>query len=512
VTASIGPTDRNVIPRWRSVRGTLIAGELAPRAEPLPPTPDQLVLLRERRSEWEDHGTETFAVEFVGTATLLGLSESAGEAREFLDAHATTPSSARFALGFKDEWGESPDEPPPLTSNIHYQQRARIRALRPKLIRDPRNAIAWSELARAYAPLGQIDKAREACLVALQLSPTSRYLLRSAACFFASIAEPDRAYSLLSEASNTRDDPWLLAAEMAAANASGIRPSRVKRARLLVENENFSQRDISELASELATLEMSSNSKRARRLFDIALADPTENSLAQVEWASHSISGLLVPEPNLSNPIAAEARARHAQEEGNWQAAADNAELWQSDQLFSAEAAMAASYASAVGLDDWDASIQQALIGLVAHPLHAGLLNNAGFALIQSGRLKEAASLLAEIDLKTVPDHTFISATATRGLFAFRSGNIQVGRQYYEAAVDTARAKRLVTMEVMALLMLAGEELLLEPQRGIQVLTRAERVAKGTQNKAVERRLAIVRQQASAMAGKSGETTRPLHD
>ena len=85
--------------------------------------------------------------------------------------------------------------------------------------------------------------ADRACAIALALSPTSRYLLRSSACFFTSVGEPDRAWALLERAPNTRSDPWLASAHIAAARQAG-RPLRgIKKARLLMEDANFSPRD-----------------------------------------------------------------------------------------------------------------------------------------------------------------------------------------------------------------------------------------------------------------------------
>ena len=54
----------------------------------------------------------------------------------------------------------------------------------------------------------------------------------------------------------------------------------------MVDSGDHSNLDVSELISELATLDLQSGrDKRSRQLFVRALVDPTENSLAQAEWA-----------------------------------------------------------------------------------------------------------------------------------------------------------------------------------------------------------------------------------
>ena len=287
--------------------------------------------------------------------------------------------------------------------------------------------------------------------------------------------------------------PWLLAAELATAKASGKRPAGIRHARAMVEDRDFTRREVSELASEVATLEMTTSEKDAKRLFRSALRDPTENSLAQVEWASHHIAGLVVPSHELAVPLASEARTLHLQEEGDWLEAAKNASAWQSDQLFSANAALAASFVYAAGLDDWQSSFEAAVVGLVAHPTRAMLLNNAAYSLIEMNRLEEAVSLLERIDFRASPDQELISGFATRGLLAFRRGFPESGRRLYEQAIELARAMRQRPQEAMALVMLAREELSVDIEASRRALTRGERVAAGVRSKAVERWLSRVR-------------------
>ena len=55
----------------------------------------------------------------------------------------------------------------------------------------------------------------------------------------------------------------------------------------MLSESRFLNIHTSELASAVATLELnSSNIKRSKRLFDLSLRSPTENSIAQVAWAS----------------------------------------------------------------------------------------------------------------------------------------------------------------------------------------------------------------------------------
>ena len=108
----------------------------------------------------------------------------------------------------------------------------------------------------------------EAVRAAVALAPDDRFVLRSASCFFVNAKEADRAHRLLANAEVTAADPWLMAAELATAQAADVRPRYLKRAKQLLESGDFRERDVSELASEVGTFELRSGAdRRARRLF-----------------------------------------------------------------------------------------------------------------------------------------------------------------------------------------------------------------------------------------------------
>jgi len=508
VTATAGPETRDVIPRWRSVRDTIAGGEF-PTGGSAVLTAEQEGLLQLRAAEWQTHATEVFAVEFVGTALLLGVGDRAADAAEFLAKNATLPSTELLGQLTTDTTStdqaksvqQHSDRALATERNLMERSAKRVAQCRVELDRDPRNAIAWSELARAYTRLGLDARAERAMRVALSLAPTSRYLLRAAACLYANIGQPEQGHAILTAAALTPDDPWLLAAELATANAADISPRFSKRARLMVERREFAPFQLSELASELGTLDLGDNDRRAKKFFHQALAEPTENSVAQAEWASHRISGLLVPDARLYAPMASEARARHAQQEGEWRNAFGHATAWLGDQLFSTNAAIAASYVSTVGLDDYAQGLHAARIGLIAHPRDAGLLNNAAYSMIELGDLEKAEELLRRIDFDTASDIQWIPAVATQGLLAFRRRRPEVGRELYHRAIELAHSIRgKETTETMATLMLAREELTLDPVAGRAALAEAERLSRRVRDASVDRWLPLVQRVASAPA------------
>src|SRR5262249_42783281 len=136
---------------------------------------------------------------------------------------------------------------------------------------DPRSAIAWSELARSYLALGLMRHAERALTIGLSLAPNHRYLIRNSVCFFISVNQLERAHLLVSRAEATSGDPWLIATELAAAHVAGEPPRFARQAKGIVESGNVASSEISEIASELGTMELSHRRKEALRLFEKAL-------------------------------------------------------------------------------------------------------------------------------------------------------------------------------------------------------------------------------------------------
>ena len=174
---------------------------------------------------------------------------------------------------------------------VRAQVAAKILRLRRRVVDDPRNVLCWLELGRNYARLGQTDKATRAIRSALAVAPDHRFVLRSAARFFLHAGEAEQAHDILRRSRATPHDPWLLAAEIAVATVVDRSSRLVKPAQGLLASDRFRPFHTAEMASALATMELVEGSaKRARKLFDASLRDPTENSVAQAQWAAQQQS------------------------------------------------------------------------------------------------------------------------------------------------------------------------------------------------------------------------------
>lgn len=442
-----------------------------------PPASAALESIVRLTRNWTEEGSDVAAAELAAGAVTVGLADIPADAieRAASSAHPNVRKLARVILR-NQGLATAFDEPPAGVTPESPEPALEIAALKRRLNADPRDAISWTEVARYYAALGQLHRAEPAMRIAVTLAPTNRFILRAAACFYTQADVPDEALAILRRAPNLTSDPWLAAAELAVSAHADQRPKTLKPARALMNSGDHSAGHLSEMVSELATLEMrSGGDRRARKLFERAMIQPTENSLAQVEWASQRIPGLVVPDDALEVPLAAEARTLHARDTEDWAGAVGSATEWLDDQPFSDDAAVVGSYYAAAALRDWRVAENLARRGLRSHPHHVTLINNLAYALLEQGRVDEAARELAAIRGE-VADDDQMALAATLGLLRFREGNSDAGRVFYELAIRRARSLRQPDDVAMATILLGREELRVgqrDPRSVVAEATRA---------------------------------------
>jgi tetratricopeptide (TPR) repeat protein len=171
---------------------------------------------------------------------------------------------------------------------------------------------------------------------------------------------------------------------------------------------------------------------------DLALKEPTENSVAQAEHESQR-SRVIVPDEILAQDGRFEAQAVDFGSRSQWSEAVAAAEHWQNDQPFASDPAMYLSYLASVGLEDYETAERAAQRGLVANPQNPTLANNLAFSLANLGKLEEARNTLERIPISMLDRHDVSVRQATAGLIAFRSGKLNEGRTLYRSALVDGR-------------------------------------------------------------------------
>lgn len=452
MTVTTGDGTRHVIPRWRSLRRTLGAGEFLAATHGILSKVAEAELI-EAAAEWRDRGGVSRASEFVGAAIVMGVPDRAHDAAEYLSENCQSEGVRALVNAVLVKSKTLPIEPMTEIDSLASNVWIKIAGLKIVTGRDPRNSIAWLDMARFYTTIGQRDQACRSIFTAVSLAPTNRYVLRSAVAFYSHIGDHSRALELVRQHPAIREDPWLLAADLAATAEARRKQVNVRHARKVLESGQFSDRAMSELASELGTLELSTfASKRAKRHFARAMINPSENAAAQAEWAVQQQPSIQTwaDEP----PQLGETAARHAERLRDWPGALSQAELWLNDQPFSLEAASYASYIAAIS-ENYTRAIRLAEAGLQANPDSPILINNLAYSLIEIGELKQAEVQLLRVSSEEGEYRAALSAT--RGLLAIRQGNVEYGIRAYKQSFDAARADKNRPLELQALMMLALE-------------------------------------------------------
>jgi tetratricopeptide (TPR) repeat protein len=461
---------RHVVPNFRRFSDTAELGELGlarrEQGNALPFDLGDLV------RAWEAERSLGLAGDVLSAAIVAGMTkvDAAREAAEFILEQEGVVSSvqqelARGVLGANESITSGHGgELPHLSAflDAHDGMYERIQRTRRRTIRFPGDPIPFVELARLYSILGLAEKAKKNIRIALAIAPDNRFVLRCAARLFAHYGDIERAHDLLWRNLRTLEDPWLCSAELALASLLGRHGGMIKRGRALIASKKFSPFSLAELSSGLATIELrEGNRRRSRDLFRLALVDPNDNALAQVEWAfsRDRLFDLDLEAFDVKRNF--EALALEAFRQQEWARVIEQAEAWFMDMPFARRPVMMGSHVASVVLDDYKKAQLFARAGLVAHPGNAQLLNNYAYALALDGKADDALAVLDGVSLSEADElSTRVCLTATRGLAHFRKGEVEQGRRLYEAAIDAASKIPNVNYRHLALVNYAREEIL----------------------------------------------------
>ena len=240
---------------------------------------------------WSGENSPTIwhAADFLNSAFVIGNEEECKEVAEFILSHRDAAPAPLVRLAER------------CARQVHKDNVARgeeqlsklLHDVRVRLSDEPRNAIQWVELSRLYMLAGESARALKAMTVAAAAGPHSRFVVRCASRLFLHFHDAGRALSIIRNATGSKKDPWLLAAEIGVASASHSPSFLARIGKQRNDDETLTLFERTELSSALATLEMENGkSRHARQLFRRSMADPNENSAAQVEWANRQIGGL----------------------------------------------------------------------------------------------------------------------------------------------------------------------------------------------------------------------------
>ena len=479
MSTAIENIDRTIVPRWRDSAITASTGELGTFLAIAPSdVPTSFQDLEERIADWRRNRVFGVAADLMSAAFVLGATDNreVEEAALFvLESKTYAPKPvlelALYIIEGEDE-AAGVDSPASSVPSVDDPLREQIRNLKARVRANPRNSVAWVDLARLYVSTGVHSKAERAILNSIALSPSNRFVLRSAARFYVHLGDAEHAYALLRRSPVTNGDPWLKAAEIAVGDIVGKAPRRLRSTiRSMLDNPDFSPWHISELASAIATVEMKTGKESAaRRHFRLALQQPTENTVAQATWAKSRINGVVLDDQHFRIPLSYEAKAYDAYERMEGRECVTECEKWLQDEPFSSRPASLGSFMAMVAFEDYERAISFTQRGLLSNPRDFLLRNNLVVATAETGNLDAAAIEFRRIDSRSLEDKEKVTWTATNGLLSFREGEYEKGRECYRNAADLARRQLDRRLEPMVLTHWAREELLANQRKNLTTL------------------------------------------
>jgi tetratricopeptide (TPR) repeat protein len=451
--------NRHTIARWNPLTTAQALGELNSMKTKNPNILSNTDSIEHYRSVWLKEKNLFAAIDFVSLAFIQGDVSIAQEAGQFISSKFNELSDMPVLM--RKLLSADREDTIFTQIGIPVMEIARIKKY---LINHPRDSIRWVELAWYYLIQGQNIKAEKALLIAYELTPNNRYIIRSISRFYLHMKEFDKALSYATRSDIVKNDPWTMSNQIAISNINRRTSKLVKPGILLLENKSISPRALSELASELGTMDFSSgNIKKGKRKFQQACCDPHENALAQVYWVDSNIASTgYIEEESRKVPFSAEAKV-YAQlnNDPNWHTVLSYVNEWVEYQPFSKSPIILGSSVAASLLDDYNSSIDLLNIGYRVHKNDPMIINNYSYTYTLMGKENEAREKMSMINWRSLSDIERIVLTATRGLIEYRFGNASIGKTYYTNALTLAKEINDMNTYYSALMHLVYEERLI---------------------------------------------------
>lgn len=463
---------RRVVPRWRDSRIVRGIAEDIPIPSRFPPrvTARSKELLDKKLEIWRSDPSIGMAADFVGAAFLSGHFQSAKDAAKYLlESESAIPrelaSLAQLILGQQESDARRA---------IATSPQDEIRKARKRLRNHFENPILLVDTARHFSALGQNDKALRFVSAALHLAPNHRFVLRAATRLLVHVDDPNAALRILRRAASTPGDPWLVSAEISVAAVAGRKSTLLSRGAAILKEGRFPPSQITELASAVATSELSHGKNRvAKRLFADALVAPNDNAIAQVEWANRREGlGFDVDQKIREVPLTFEAQFWVNYEHRDEAKSKQLVKEWAIDEPFSSRPVVMGTFLGGI-YGDYELGLELGEAGLIANPDDEQIVNNLAFIEASQGNLVGAWQRIHRLSNYRSPH--FVANT---GLIAYRMGEIELGRQCYQAAIKLSKFARQPQTEALATLFFAREALLAGDPQSAKIAEAAARVAK----------------------------------
>jgi Flp pilus assembly protein TadD len=424
---------RRLIPRWRPVSKTLETSEVeSGLGAPKKRLEFDHDLFNDAVDAWRSNPTVGHLGDVISFATDEELRPTVAAIVE--DAVQRGHAVSDTQKSIFTEIREQIIDPDDTHVGGRLAVQSRVAKLRQELLVAPDNVLALLDMAQLQLAAGKQSAAQRYLLTALNLAPNGRIVLRTAARYYVHQGEHDRAHALIARHPATKEDPWLMASEIALSQVAERSSVQLSSARRILRTSKRSSRQLAELAGAVANHEMLDGSlKGARALLRFALEQPTDNVVAQAMIDGRLI-GLNLDEPAILHAVSQSSEAQLLQSwmKGDEVASESHGLRWHYEEPFSSRPLQfLTSLYSLQG--DYAKALEWVERGLIADPSDPGLVSNLCFTQAAVGNVEAAEATIRKARLiDQVGLEPFLKAT--EGLVALRRGQLDLAQTLYRDA------------------------------------------------------------------------------
>ncbi|QFS66493.1 tetratricopeptide repeat protein [Delftia tsuruhatensis] len=426
---------RRLIPRWRPVSQTLFTSEIeSTLTEPKQKLVFNQDLFRETVAAWRNNPTAGHLGDIISFSpddelrpTIIAIIDEALKL-----GYAVSETQRSIFSEVQEQIFETNEIQ--TTNNILIQ--TRVSKLRHDLLVAPDNVLALLDMAQLQLAAGKQVAAKRYLRTALSLAPNGRIVLRTAARFFVHQGEPDRAHALIARHPASKEDPWLMASEIALAQVAGKSSLHLNTARRILRTTKRSSRQLAELAGAVSSrVLLDGKLKEARPLLRLALEQPTDNVVAQAMTEARYM-GLNLDEPTIQRAVkqSSEAQLLQSWVKKDESASEKYAMKWHAEEPFSSRPLQFLTCLYSLQ-GKYHKALEWVERGLVADPIDSGLIINLSFTQAAVGNDKAAENTIKKArSIDNVTHEPFFKAT--EGLIALRKGELELADRLYREAEE----------------------------------------------------------------------------
>jgi Flp pilus assembly protein TadD len=421
---------RRLIPRWRPTSQTLKTSEIASTLnQPSAPLRFDHQLFDESVAAWRAQPTAGHLADVIAFSADADLHPKIADLVREAQTRGFAVSPVQQEL-FREVVDDTVQTDESTTAGRLVFQ-SRVADLRRELLVAPENLLALLDLAQLQLAAGKVTAAERLLKTALGLAPNGRIVLRTAARFYVHLGKFDKAHQIITRHPGTKKDPWLMASEIALADAAGVHSSMASQGLRLIKEAQAQPWHLAEVAGALANSEMMAGRfKEARQLLRKALLHPTDNIVAQAVMDGARM-GFELDEPTVTKAVkrSSEAQLLQAWQNADEEAAELHALQWHAEEPFSSRPIQFLTTLYSLQ-SQYEKSLGWVRRGLVADPSDEGLIANLAFAKAAVGDVQNAELAMNRIkDAKLAP-----YLKATEGLIALKRGDFAKAEALYREA------------------------------------------------------------------------------